>query len=536
MAFQLGWEDACIAGIMGASPVCSLEGCSSICLPEEGKGINLVKPEGPLHDGQVRAALHVKEGGFAVGNFAQSNPGLIEDFYEVNKKAFGEGSFGSVAKATDKRTQKAVAVKSIPKKSSGGKVVIDEEVEIMRLLDHPNIVRLLESFEDFKYVKLVMELCEGGELFERIIEEGHFTEKGVARCIQQMLLAVNYLHQNGIVHRDLKPENWLLVTKAPIEEASLKLIDFGVSKRVVPGQKLTSVIGTMSYLAPEVLRKKYDAKADVWSVGAITYVMLSGQEPFYGKDDKEIEAQVKIGKIVTTGKAWYSISSQAKNLVHLLMKYDPEVRPSAVEALTHPWVQEENHDANSSQKVAIDLSQLRSFGKMQQVQKAAMSCIATQLSGSQIEGLKKTFMSMDTNMDGTLSMAELEVGLKQTDLDLPKDMLETMKLLDTDGSGAIDYTEFLAATLNKKYLSQEDTVWAAFKQFDRDGSGAIDRKELALVLGNPELRQEFKIEDSDVQAIDQMFDSMDKDGDGNISFDEFFTAMRATEDEKATKK
>merc|ERR1719387_470124 len=130
---------------------------------------------------------------------------------------------------------------------------LQAEIDIMRVLDHPNIVRLQETFEDKRYIYLVMELCEGGELFDRIVESKHFTEHLAAICARQMLLALNYMHQNLIMHRDLKPENFLLATKADIEDTPLKLIDFGISKRFKPGQFATSKTGTPMYIAPEVL-------------------------------------------------------------------------------------------------------------------------------------------------------------------------------------------------------------------------------------------------------------------------------------------
>jgi calcium-dependent protein kinase len=234
------------------------------------------KPKKPdassVHTGQHRASLQVKAGGFSVGAFAADNRGDLEEFYKVEKKVIGEGSYGSVVKCQNKDTHQWRALKAINKKLVKNAEQFKEEMAIMKLLDHPNIVRLYETFEDARTVYLVLELCTGGELFDRIVEVGNFTEKVAARCVQQMLRAVNYMHMNYIMHRDLKPENWLLSSNEEIKKADLKLIDFGLSKRFTPGDFASTKAGTPYYVAPEVLDGRYAEKSDVWSIGVIMYI------------------------------------------------------------------------------------------------------------------------------------------------------------------------------------------------------------------------------------------------------------------------
>lgn len=208
-------------------------------------------------------------------------------------KVIGKGSFGEVTKAIDLRTNKVRAIKKIKKsalqKEKG--VDKDKEYEILTKLKHPNIVRLLEYYQDADYFYLVTEYCEGGELFDQIINCGVFTEKMAAEIIRQILSAVVYCHTNKIVHRDLKPENLLLeYSNKTFEEGNIvKVIDFGTSvEHLNPSEKLKARLGTAYYIAPEVLRGEYDEKCDVWSCGVILYIFLCGYPPFNGENDQLI--------------------------------------------------------------------------------------------------------------------------------------------------------------------------------------------------------------------------------------------------------
>mmetsp|Transcript_75014 Transcript_75014/g.160675 ORF Transcript_75014/g.160675 Transcript_75014/m.160675 type:complete len:562 (-) Transcript_75014:105-1790(-) len=486
----------------------------------------LQQPKGRQHDGQHRANLQVKDGGFALRNFAATNRGKIEDVYELNTK-IGEGGFGTVRVGKDKSTGSRVAVKSVKKSAVEEAARLHEEIEIMRLLDHPNIVRFIESFEDRRSIYLVLELCEGGELFDRIVTAGYFHERLAAGCFRQMLLAVNYLHQNRIMHRDLKPENWLLGSKEEVGKAPLKLIDFGISRRFQPGVPARTKAGTPNYVAPEVLFGRYDEKADVWSLGVIGYLMLSGMHPFGGSKTEQVLQAVKTGTITMDGSTWRKISGEGKGMIKACLVKQPTSRASAAAALQHQWVQD-TAGAESQDMSKLEMSGLKSFGRMHKLKRAAVTVIATQLSETRIEGLKSMFMGMDGNGDGTLSVAELKQGLAKAGIALPENLDRLLEEADTDGSGVVDYTEFLAATMDKKLYHQEDVVWLAFKKFDLDGSGTIDKQELRKVLGNDDVRKAMHLGD-DTDKLEQIFSQVDENGDGAIDFNEFFTMMRGAE-------
>jgi len=478
--------------------------------------------------GQHRASLQVKAGGFSVGAFAASNRGNLEDFYKVEKKVIGEGSYGSVVRCQNKDTHQWRALKAINKGLVKNAEQFREEMAIMKLLDHPNIVRLYETFEDARTVYLVLELCTGGELFDRIVEAGNFTEEVAARCVQQMLRAVNYMHQNYIMHRDLKPENWLLASDEEIRKTDLKLIDFGLSKRFTPGEFASTKAGTPYYVAPEVLDGRYAEKSDVWSIGVIMYILLCGSPPFSGNDTVAVLDSVKRARPQFDKKEWKNVSPEAKQFLKALLSRDPGSRPTASESLQLAWLSKMLEASQLDPKVLcskLTMTNLKNFALANKLKKASLNVIATQLTDVAIRDLKELFMAMDDNNDGTLSIGELKDGLKKAGVSIPPDLEEMMESIDTDGSGVIDYSEFLAATMDKRKYIQEDVCWRAFKVFDADGSGTIDRKELGKLMGSDTITDvmQAKLTEDEVDAILQ---EVDCNGDGVIDFDEFLVMMR----------
>jgi len=206
-----------------------------------------------------------------------------------------------VQKAKHKLTGEMRAIKRLTKEkmSVSARIRLNYEIDILKNLDHPNILRLYEVFEDKKYIYLVTEFCQGGELFDEIIARGKFSERDAAHVIKQLLSAIAYCHTRKICHRDLKPENILIDNK---ETLSIKLIDFGTSQKFEDEEKMELVLGTAYYIAPEVLKGEYDEKCDVWSIGVILYILLSGEPPFPGGDDKEILRNVIQGKVSFSSK------------------------------------------------------------------------------------------------------------------------------------------------------------------------------------------------------------------------------------------
>jgi len=303
---------------------------------------NLRDGSEPLPRNSVRlntnALKEIQEGGFGKAQFVQDNLARIQDVYSMEKQRLGEGSYGSVCKGTHKATGVVRAIKTIPKAKVRNVERFKNEISIMKIMDHPNIIKLFETFEDNRNVYLAMELCSGGELFDHIIEAGYFKEVDAAVVMQQILRAIFYLHGQHIAHRDLKPENFLFTSKDAIENNTLKIIDFGLSTPSAPGQIHTTRTGTPMYLAPQVLQGKYDRLCDLWSCGVIMYILLSGRPPFAGATDDETFQKIRVGRVNLSANTWDDISDDGKELIHNLLKRRASERYNAQQALEDPWI------------------------------------------------------------------------------------------------------------------------------------------------------------------------------------------------------
>jgi calcium-dependent protein kinase len=272
------------------------------------------------------------------GDIKQSKDVLITDLYDVELETIGVGTFGIVCPARHRETGCQRAVKVIQKDRVKDLKQLKREVVNMRGLDHPNIVKLFQSFEDAHTVQLVLEICGGGELFHAITKVKRFAEYETSIIMAQMLRAVQYLHAVHICHRDLKPENFLFLTNKPIAQNTLKLIDFGLSCQCKPHQALKDMVGTTLYVAPQVLERRYNTKCDLWSCGVIMYILLCGHPPFRGRVQQEILLKVSDGRFVFDAKVWQRVTQGAKHLISMLLRKEPEERFTADEALADRWL------------------------------------------------------------------------------------------------------------------------------------------------------------------------------------------------------
>lgn len=451
--------------------------------------------------------------------FSRDNPGHLEDFYEVAATQLGEGSFGSVSQAKCKQTSSVRAVKSIEIKSVKNPVRLEREIEIAKQLDHPNVVRLYEVFRDARKIYLIMELCSGGELFDRIVDEAPsgFDEFKAAKYVRQILSALCYLHAHRFAHRDVKPENFLLHDTS--EDSSLKIIDFGLACNYEPGKPMSTKAGTAYYVAPDVLKGEYNERCDIWSAGVISFILLCGYPPFSGDSDPEILRKVRQGSFEFKSPEWDPISQGAKNLVTQMLTVDPSLRPCAEDLLQTPWLVYKG----TPEPVPIGkdfVSRIQSFRAHAKLKKVALAAVAQQLPDEEIEALQHIFRSLDKNGDGMLSAEEIREGMVKQGLKVPKTFEDAVKGADCNGSGQLDYTEFLAATIDQKLWMQRDVCWAAFRTFDLDGDGKITREELGKVLNAGNVQQTLG-----AGKIDKMIKEIDANGDGCIDFEEFYAMM-----------
>jgi len=269
----------------------------------------------------------------------------IEEIYTL-KEEIGRGAFSVVHLGIHKKTQERVAVKIIEKSSLGADIVrLQTEIDILKQVSHPNIIDLKELIETPTILAIITELVTGGELFDKIVEQGSYTEREAAVLISKMVSAIEYLHNRGIVHRDLKPENLLLKSDHDLTE--VKLADFGLSKIVGEQNIMMTACGTPSYVAPEVLSASgYDSEVDLWSIGVITYILLCGFPPFYNENLGLLFEDIMVARYEFPEDYWSHISKEAKDFIEKLLVVNPSKRLTAAGALKHPWLNNINSQSN----------------------------------------------------------------------------------------------------------------------------------------------------------------------------------------------
>ena len=452
--------------------------------------------------------------GFNKEKFVGKMGGKLEDKYEIMKE-IGSGGFSRCLLVKNKTTGLLFACKELTKKNVSDYEGLMREVNLMITLDHPNIIKLYEVYENDSSIYLIMELCTGGELFDRIVENTEkgkqFTEKQAANLFRQMMSAINYCHKNGIVHRDLKPENLLYLTKD--EDSPIKVIDFGMSKRFDSKQYMSEKVGTAYYISPEVLQGKYDEKCDIWSAGVILYIIICGYPCFNGDDDDEIFAAIQRGKIAFPSPEWDDISEDVRVLIKK-MCCSPDKRLTAEQVLNETWVKD---NAPNSTKTLLPIKPdgFKNYAKSNKLRKAVLTYIASRLSEEEIKKIKEVFQSIDTDNNGKLSLEEMKKAVALTKMKIEFNE-EIFKSIDTDNSGNIEYTEFISACIEKKIYLNEEKLKDAFKLFDADGSGKISRAEIEKVLHIGKQSKE----------IDAIMAKHDTNKDGEIDFQEFLSMMK----------
>ncbi|CAN6984690.1 hypothetical protein IGI04_000290 [Brassica rapa subsp. trilocularis] len=442
----------------------------------------------------------------------------IRDLYTLSRK-LGQGQFGTTYLCTELATGVDYACKSISKRKLISKEDVEDvrrEIQIMHhLAGHGNIVTIKGAYEDSLYVHIVMELCAGGELFDRIIQRGHYSERNAAELTKIIVGVVEACHSLGVMHRDLKPENFLLVNKD--DDFSLKAIDFGLSIFFKPGQIFTDVVGSPYYVAPEVLLKRYGPEADVWTAGVILYILLSGVPPFWAETQQGIFDAVLKGYIDFDSDPWPVISDSAKDLIRRMLCSKPAERLTAHEVLRHPWICENGVAPDRALDPAV-LSRLKQFSAMNKLKKMALKVIAESLSEEEIAGLREMFQAMDTDNSGAITFDELKAGLRKYGSTLKDtEIHDLMEAADVDNSGTIDYSEFIAATIHLNKLEREEHLVAAFQYFDKDGSGYITIDELQQACVEHSMTDVF---------LEDIIKEVDQNNDGKIDYGEFVEMMQ----------
>mmetsp|Transcript_5770 Transcript_5770/g.11541 ORF Transcript_5770/g.11541 Transcript_5770/m.11541 type:complete len:798 (-) Transcript_5770:24-2417(-) len=425
----------------------------------------------------------------------------IEDVYDGvhDGPVLGSGVSGIVRLVTHRATNVKYAVKVLDVgliDSTEGLRQLRNEIFIMCQLDHPNIVRIEEVYESTNEIYIVQELCLGGELFDRLDEQPdyHYTEPQCARLVKQMLSAVRYLHSKGIIHRDLKLENFLFSSQDV--DSELKMIDFGLSKHFILGEYHNEQVGTPYTVAPEIINGSYDEKSDIWALGVIAYLTLSGVTPFGGLDGENlllVKQNIMRAKLkFEPPEVWENVSSDGINFVTRLLQADPANRPTAKQAQKDPWIQVwAKKDAKTGNKLNDKtIGALMAFKEQSDMQKLLSEVLSFTLLPEQIVDLRNEFEKIDSDGDGEISLkamkkvllANAEVGalgaLTEQEVEA---LFEAIRVRKTEPT--IRWHEFLAAGLSQARVDDRN-LRLAFDRIDTSRKGYVTLDDLRDMLGN----------------------------------------------------
>ncbi|CAA0832779.1 CDPK-related kinase 5 [Striga hermonthica] len=435
------------------------------------------------------------------GNEVSDASGLDKSFgfskkfygrYELGEEV-GRGHFGYTCRAKFKKGElkgQEVAVKVIPKAKMTTAIAIEDirkEVKILRALTgHNNLIQFYDAFEDHDNVYIVMELCEGGELLDRILSRGgKYAENDAKTVMIQILNVVSFCHLQGVVHRDLKPENFLFTSKE--ENSLLKAIDFGLSDFVKPDERLNDIVGSAYYVAPEVLHRAYSTEADVWSIGVVAYILLCGSRPFWARTESGIFRAVVKAEPTYEEQPWPTLSSEAKDFVKRLLNKDPRKRMTAPQALCHPWIKNSN-----GVKVPLDLlifKLMKAYMRSSPLREAALRALSKTLTIDELFYLREQFAHLEPTKNGTISLDNIKAALKQNATDAMNEsrIYDFLASLSALQYRRMDFEEFCAAASSVYQLEAldrwEQHARCAYELFDKEGNRTIMIEELASELG-----------------------------------------------------
>jgi calcium-dependent protein kinase len=435
----------------------------------------------------------------------------ILERYRIDAKEFSSGAAGKVFHGKDSILRdRPVVIKRVAykKKKDDSDLEfayklqqIKREVTIMKTLDHPNICKLFETYDDGEFLSFVMEECMGGELWERLEQgSGVKSEAVAAEIITQVSVALRYAASKKVAHRELKPENVCFASRDE-DDNTVKVIDWGVGfiDGCLGDGRMKSGVGTLPYMGPEVLEARieanhcaYTAACDLWSLGVMTYILLCGRVPFWGKNnilEKQL-IKMKAEKYPMTGSPWTDISSDGKHFIQCLLKATPADRLPIERVLEHPWLQTSQQTlivpSAAVHSVLCDMTKSRAS----RFSSFCIAIVARQLADKEI---KDVFCKLDADHNGEIDMEELKDACAEmfgSDSEQAHNSDQLFRQFDLDGSGKLDYTEFCAAALGQKVLEEESCLRAAFRMFDvHDKDEKITKAELEEVLfkANPEV-------------------------------------------------
>lgn len=441
--------------------------------------------------------------------FMEHNGKRLQDCYRV-ERVLGKGGMGTVRLAHLKQCDGIRrAIKEVRKRSMMVNLEVRREASILQNLDHPCICRIFETFEDSAHIYFVMEYIEGQELFEHILQTLQskvLDEPKYVAIMKKVFGALHYLHEHEVLHRDVKPENIMVCHPfQDLHDPNIKLIDFGLAVLTQPSRPYSAprFQGTRAYLAPEAVNDwRFSPASDMWSTGVIIFVLYVGHLP----RSRWIQSEVL-----------QVASTNAQNLLQSLLQHDPWARLTAADAMRHPWIQESTHAVCDDKRQQDDIQKaMQSFVEFHQtnkLHKAALTAVAAQITGEQIDALREQFCLADTDGNGLITKDELIEAFKVAPPDHVQDVHSFIGTifedLDSDGSGAIDFTEWEAATLTSFTEISDAALQAAFRTIDVDSTGCISLENLGRLI---------QVSHTELECI---VAHADRNNDGVIDFEEF---------------
>ena len=446
------------------------------------------------------------------------------------KRMLGNGSFGSVYEAKNTIFGNTVAMKVIKKDKENelDEQEIRNEIDILKKLSHPNIVKIYEFFISENHYYIITEYCKEGELFSYI--KNKYSERQLAVLFYQVFSGLCYLHENKILHRDIKLENIMISEKEKDNSTGeelfwAKIIDFGTAKLFEKNKKEKEVVGSSYYIAPEVLKQNYNEKCDTWSVGVILYMTLVGRAPFDGKDDEEIINKISSVDYNKDEPRLVKHSPEVRDLVSKLLEKDIEKRYSAKEALDHPWFVKFGGRALFSnfdeEEIKPYIDNLLNYSFNSKIQQLVIAFLVHNLPSTDSSILiLKLFRHFNKSGNCKLSKEELLNGLYayKPKEEIDKIIDNLFILLDGDNDGFIEYEEFLRACIKRKQILTSTYLRYAFKFIDKDKTGTLNvQKIINAFVTTPNKLLEA--------VFNKTLTSVDKDGDGIIGFEEFQELM-----------
>jgi calcium-dependent protein kinase len=450
--------------------------------------------------------------------FITHTKGRLTSKYKILNE-LGNGSFGKVIRVENLINKEIYACKKMIKKNIKDIKSFNNEIDILSKCDHPNIIRLYEIIEGEKNVNLIMEECKGGQLFKKIQLKNiiKMTEKEIAKIFKEIMIAVNYLHNRGICHRDLKPENILFLNNE--KNSPIKLVDFGLGKIFgnygnLYNNEMKCIVGTKFYVSPEVLKGKYDQFCDIWSCGVILYLMLSGNFPFYGRNDDEIYDKILEMKVEFPEKYWKNIDKDAINLIKKMLCNVNE-RLNAQQVLNHVWLQK-NAPNSEGYILEVNKKHIKNYYNSNKLKKSIINFISSRLNDDEIEHLKKIFYEMDINKDGSITLEEMQQCLSNMFKNNKNYIENIFNEIDTNKSGRIEYTQLISALVEQKTYLKEEKLKDVFERIDKDKNGKISNNDFLVFL---------KLKKNNEKDIEKYVKEFDLNGDGEIDYDEFLKMM-----------